>query len=443
MFVNIFHHIGNVIVESWQVFGQMSPYLLFGFLMAGVLSVCFSPEWIERHLGGRGFGPVLKASLLGAPLPLCSCGVIPVAASIRRHGASRAATVSFLLSTPQTGIDNISVMWGLLGPVFAAFSPLTALITGLLGGGLVHFFGEKESLDDAGRPIKKDDCTESCCADKKRGNSLLRALRFGFLALPRDIGKSLLFGVLIAGAITAFVPQGELKPYLGNEFFSILLMIAVGIPFYVCATASVPFAASLIHMGASPGAALAFLIAGPATNAATISITWKLLGKRTALLYLLTIVLSAVICGLTLNWIMSFLAFSMPGFVPSMHCHEEKIGWISNVWSIALLLIIGLSYLWPSGTAADSHEHEHEKEGSPAMTESSGAASQRLELSISGMTCSHCVAAVTRAIKECEGVQSVEVGLKEGKAVIFGVGLDSQTLLDAVKSLGYEAKSEN
>ena len=407
-----------------------------------MLSILFSPQWIERHLGGRGFGPVLKASLLGVPLPLCSCGVIPVAASIRRHGASRAATISFLLSTPQTGVDNISVVWGLLGPVFAVFSPITALITGLLGGGLVHLFGEKDPLDNAGRPIKSIACAESCCTEKEKHNFILRALRFGFLTLPRDIGKPLLLGVLIAGAITAFVPRGELKPYLGNEFLSILLMIAVGIPFYVCATASVPFAASLIHMGASPGAALAFLIAGPATNAATISTTWKLLGKRTGLLYMFTIALSALLCGLMLNWLMSFLPLSLPEFGKHSHLHGEQINWISNLWSIGLLLVLGLSYLWPTGDSADSHEdaHTHENGDSAAMTDSNSIASQRLELTITGMTCSHCAAAVTRAIKECAGVQSVEVSLKDGRAAVVGVGLDSQKLLDTVKSLGYEAK---
>ena len=139
--------LANVASESWLVLGQMAPYLLFGFLVAGILSVCFSPQWIERHLGRRGFGPVLKASLFGVPLPLCSCGVIPVTASIRRHGASRAAAVSFLLSTPQTGADNIALIYGLLGPVFAVFSPIVALTTGLLGGGLVHLFGEKNGSE--------------------------------------------------------------------------------------------------------------------------------------------------------------------------------------------------------------------------------------------------------------------------------------------------------
>ncbi len=442
MFDYIFHQIGNVIVESWQVLGQMSPYLLFGFLMAGVLSICFSPEWVERHLGSRGFGPVLKASLLGVPLPLCSCGVIPVSASIRRHGASRAATISFLLSTPQTGIDSIAVTWGLLGPVFGLFRPVAAFVTGILGGALVHFFGEKDLLDTAGHPVKNNHCTESCCTEKGKHNVIVRGLRFAFLTLPRDLAMPLLLGVLIAGAINVFVSRDRLQPYLGNEIVSILVMIVAGIPLYVCATASVPIAAGFIYAGFSPGAALAFLIAGPATNAATVSTTWKLLGKRTALLYLATIALGAMLCGLTLDWLMSVVSNHLPELTPQSRLLEH-VSWISSLWSFALLAVMALSYLWPS--EAGSHEHEdandrlNEKGGSSNMGKTSDIAPERIELAISGMTCSHCVAAVARALEECAGVQNVEVDLKTGRAAVSGSGLDGQKLIDAVKSLGYEA----
>ncbi|MCC6123795.1 MAG: SO_0444 family Cu/Zn efflux transporter [Pirellulales bacterium] len=441
MFDSIINLIGNTVVESWQVLGQMSPYLLFGFLVAGVLSIVFSPEWIERHLGGRGFGPVVKASLLGVPLPLCSCGVIPVSASIRRHGASRAATVSFLLSTPQTGVDSIAVTWGLLGPIFGVFRPIAALVTGLLGGGLVQLFGEKDPLDDGDQPLPKNHCGESCCTEKGKRHFILRALRFGFLTLPRDIGKPLLIGVLIAGAIGALVDRDELRPYLGNQLLSILAMMAVGIPLYVCATASVPIAVGFIHAGFSPGAALAFLIAGPATNAATISTTWKQLGKRSALLYLLTIALSAVVCGYLLDWLTVLASLHIPELTTHAHHHIEDVGWVSSVWAIGLLSVIGVSYFWPNA-AADAQEREraHENGDSPAATETSSLAPQRQELAVNGMACSHCAAAVTRAIRECSGVRSVEVDLKNGRAMVEGVNLDSEKIIEAVKSLGYEVE---
>jgi hypothetical protein len=331
----------DIVHESWLVLGQMSPYLLFGFLAAGVLSVCISPEFVERHLGGRGFGPVLRAALLGVPLPLCSCGVIPVGASLRRHGASRAATASFLLSTPQTGVDSIAITYALLGTVFAVFRPVAALATGLLGGLLVMLFAQP-NCEDGADGSKPPECTESCCAGKGSRNLLWRALEYGFVTLPRDIGVPLLVGVVIAGAITALTPQpDELKPYLNQGVLSIVLAMALGVPIYVCASASVPIAAGLIHLGASPGAALAFLIAGPATNAATITTIWKLLGGRTALLYLLTIALNAVGGGLLLDWLMPTMHV-----VPlAAHAHEGMASaWPSAFWAGLLLAVLAYSY---------------------------------------------------------------------------------------------------
>ena len=290
----------NIVMrESWSVLGQMAPYLLFGFLVAGVLSVCISPEFVERHLGGRGFGPVLKAALFGVPLPLCSCGVIPVSASFRRHGASRAATTSFLLSTPQTGVDSIAVTYALLGLVFAVFRPDRRAGHG----------AARRTAGDAVRPVERT-------AARRRGEAAANAPRAA--APARDGGTwcggrwstassscratsaSPCWSAWSSPARSApWCRPTKWQPYLGGGILSILLMMALGIPLYVCASASVPIAAGLIHLGASPGAALAFLIAGPATNAATITTVWKLLGGRTAILYLLTIAISAVGGGLT------------------------------------------------------------------------------------------------------------------------------------------------
>lgn len=417
--------------ESWLVFGQMAPYLLFGFLMAGVLSVCISPEFVERHLGGRGFGPVLKAAALGVPMPLCSCGVIPVSAAFWRHGASRAATISFLLSTPQTGIDNIAVIYALLGLTFAIFSPIVALTIGLLGGLLVMLFAQSNGDGETGesKPLK---CAESCCADTRQHKMVRRALEYGFITLPRDIGLALLGGVVIAGAIAALVPDNQWQPYLGGNVLSILLMMALGIPLYVCSSASVPIAAGLIHAGASPGAALAFLIAGPATNAATITTVWKLLGSRTALLYLLTIAIGAVGAGLTLDWLMPAVGGSVPAFAG--HCHDTMGGeWFSAFWAIVLLLVLGFSYAAKTdshveGVADDEHSNDQ------------GPASERLELAVDGMTCQHCLGTVVQALRQCSGVVSAQVDLATGRAVVSGEHLDAQTLIDAVAVSGYQAR---
>ena len=342
----------SIIRESWSVLGEMAPYLLFGFLIAGVLSVCISPEFVQRHLGGRGFRPVWKAALWGVPLPLCSCSVIPVSASFRRHGASRAATTSFLLSTPQTGVDSIAITFGLLGGVFALFRVAAALLTGLLGGLLVMIFTQTNHAEETAEEPSSQ-CTESCCSHQGRRNIFWRSLEFGFVTLPRDIGLALLGGVVVAGAITALVPANQWQAYLGGGIVSILLAMVLGAPIYVCASASVPIAAGLMHSGASPGAALAFLIAGPATNAAMITTIWKLLGRGSAALYLLTVALSAVVGGLLLDWLFTAVQVTPPYMAE--HSHETMVGsWSSTFWAVLLLATLAFSY------AAAPRRHKHE-----------------------------------------------------------------------------------
>lgn len=341
----------RIITESWLVLGQMSPYLLFGFVAAGVMSVCLSAAWVQRHLGGRGLGPVIKASIFGVPLPLCSCSVIPVAVSMHKQGAGRAATTAFLLSTPQTGVDSIAVTYALLGPVFAVFRPVAALLTGLAGGALVKFLGEPNGNN--GHSDTMASSSANCCSTTEpRPGVLSRILRYGLVTLPRDIGPALLVGVLIAGTLTALVPQDQLAPYIGGGVLSILLMMLAGVPIYVCATASVPIAAGLMHLGASPGTALAFLIAGPATNAATFTTIWKVLGRRTAVLFLVTVGISALGSGLLLDWLMPMLGSSLPdlGGVP-VHSHVN--GWF-HVGAVLLLVLLTFSYLYRTGHDAVS-----------------------------------------------------------------------------------------
>jgi uncharacterized membrane protein YraQ (UPF0718 family) len=362
----------KIIEESWLVLGEMAPYLLLGFLVAGVLAVCIPPKWVERHLGKRGLGPVLTASLFGVPLPLCSCGVIPVSASIRRHGASRAATTAFLISTPQTGVDSIAVTYALLGPVFAVFRPLVALVTGILGGALVQVLDQEADEDggngkddpgesgvadgpprgsgtgsnnceDACQATPPNGCTDSCCDSGGHASVVIRALRYGFVTLPRDIGPAMAVGILIAGAIAAVVPHDALRAYVDGGVVSILLMMVAAIPVYVCATASVPIALGLIHAGVSPGAALAFLIAGPATNAATLTSAWKFLGRRATVLYLATVAASALGSGLILDWLIPAVRASVPqlGAQPGTHLEGS---WLFNAGAIAMLAVLAFSY---------------------------------------------------------------------------------------------------
>ena len=345
----------------------MSPYLLFGFFVAGLLSLLVSRRMVERHLGGRGVWPLLKATLFGIPLPLCSCGVIPVSMSLHKHGASKGATVSFLLSTPQTGVDSILVTYSLLGPLFAVFRPLVALVTGMVGGVLVNLFGQGpedggQKTEDRGRraedggqrnppSVTSDAQVQANAAepaDEGPGEILswrqrLRdAMEYSFVTLPRDIGKPLLAGLAVAAAIAAIVPDDFFAERLGRGLPAMLLMMAVGIPIYVCASASVPVAAALILKGLSPGAALVFLMTGPATNAAGLATIWNALGRRVAILYLLTVAGCALAAGITLDLLVGRIDIAAMS-----HAHEMIPPLVQNLSAILLLALLAYAFLAP------------------------------------------------------------------------------------------------
>jgi len=304
----------SIVIDLWATVAEMSPYLLFGFLVAGILSVLISQRLVERHLGGKGIWPLLKASLFGVPLPLCSCGVIPVSVSLHKHGASKAATISFLLSTPQTGADSIFVTLSLLGPLFAVFRPLAAFVTGIVGGGLINIFEPSKGNENRNQPER----SEECCSGEKNNRRIIRGLKYGFVTLPRDIGRAMLVGLVIAAAISALVPDSYFAERLGTGIFAMVVMMFLGIPVYVCATASVPVAAALILKGLTPGAALIFLMTGPATNAASFVTIWKALGSRTAIVYLLTVAGCALVSGILLDYIAAGVDFEIaarPGWM--------------------------------------------------------------------------------------------------------------------------------
>jgi uncharacterized membrane protein YraQ (UPF0718 family)/copper chaperone CopZ len=404
----------NIPADFWAVLIEMAPYLLFGFFVAGVLSVVVSQEFVERHLGGRGVWPVLKASAFGVPLPLCSCGVIPVSASLRNHGASKGATVGFLISTPQTGVDSIMVTFSLMGGVFAIFRPLTALVSGLIGGTIVSAVDANGS---EGARSPSATCRETCCAGGSAHGKIYGAFAYGFGALPRDIARMLLAGLAIAVLISAAVPENYLTGLLGGGIGAMLIMMLLGVPIYVCATASVPIAAALICKGVSPGAALVFLMTGPATNAATITMVWRMLGRRTALVYLLTVALSALAAGLILDYVFSISHIqatpAMGGMLPNY------VKWAA---AVILLGILGVAlFRRPIRRGADQAKD----------------LPQPTRVTIKGMTCSHCAASVRRALLECPGVEAVEVDPAGGEAVVRGSGWDLGALRKAVEELGY------
>jgi len=346
----------NAALAVWNTLCEMAPYLLFGFFAAGVLSVFVSQRLVERHLGGHGLWPVVKASLFGVPLPLCSCSVIPVTASLRRHGASRGATTAFLISTPQTGVDSILVTFALLGPVFAVFRPVAAFISGLLGGGAVDALEPHGEADTA--PV--EECEDACCADNANGK-LMRAVSYGFIDLPRDIGLALVVGILVAGLISAVMPD---LADVGKGVLAILVMMLLGIPVYVCATASIPVAAALMLKGVSPGAALAFLMTGPATNAAGIATVWRIMGRRTALVYLATVAATAFAAGLILDYVFTIAGSGAAKGMGWMLPEEAKVA-----SAIALLLILAVALV---RRKPKEHSHSEGDSESPCCHEKEG-----------------------------------------------------------------------
>ncbi|MBN2589702.1 MAG: SO_0444 family Cu/Zn efflux transporter [Sedimentisphaerales bacterium] len=331
----------TIITEFWNTTSDMSVYLLFGFFVAGIISIFISQEVVERHLGSRGLLSVLKASLFGVPLPLCSCGVIPVSVSLHKHGASKGATIAFLLSTPQTGVDSILVTLSLLGPVFAIFRPVVALITGVIGGSLVDVFGEK-SNEKVQEPEK---CHDACCCshNKKMSSKLAAGMKFAFINLPRDIGRPMLAGLVVAALISALVPKDFFVEILGTGIFAMVVMMFLGIPMYVCATASVPIAAALMMKGLTPGAAMVFLMTGPATNAASLATIWKSLGSRTAIIYMLTVAGCALLAGITLDYL--YAGFNSMDMTNHHHGMIMLPNIVRNFFAVVLLAILGYAAL--------------------------------------------------------------------------------------------------
>ncbi|MFA5864593.1 MAG: SO_0444 family Cu/Zn efflux transporter [Phycisphaerae bacterium] len=410
----------NILSEMWSVLGEMAIYLLFGFLVAGILSVLISPETVERHLGGKGIWPIIKATLFGVPLPLCSCGVIPVAMALRKHGATRGATTSFLLSTPQTGVDSILVTYSLLGIVFAIFRPVVAIVTGLIGGTIVEFFDRKNSNNELPVNVR---CEDACCSVelRQKHGKIYRMLEHGFVTLPKDIAVHLLIGLLVAGLISALVPPHYFSnSFLGGGIGAMLAMMLLGIPTYVCASASVPMAMALIAKGVSPGAALVFLITGPASNAASLVTVWKIMGKRTAIIYLATVAGTSLLAGMTLDYIFTYKSLPMASHVGSHDMLPEYIKTIAAV-TLLVILIAPLVYDYLS----TRREFKIDRRQGEVI------------LKVTGMTCTECAKTVREALLTCRGVNDVKVNLHSGQVHIQGEKTDMEALRIAVKSAGF------
>lgn len=316
--------IEEAFLEAWHLLVRSSIYILFGLLISGILRVFMSPGSVAAHLGQGRFRPVFKAALLGIPLPLCSCGVLPAAATLRKQGANKGATAAFLISTPESGVDSIAITWALLDPIMAVTRPVAAFATAAAAGITENLLGSAQSAvplkPDLTCPVDECCVGESCPPEEHARHhsfteKLTAGLRFALTAVWGDIASWFFLGLIFAGVITALVPEDAIGSFLGGGLGSMLLMLAVGIPLYICATASTPIAAALILKGVSPGAALVFLLAGPATNVTSLTVLVRILGKRATAIYLAMIAVCAVLFGLAVDRVYGSLGISARAMV--------------------------------------------------------------------------------------------------------------------------------
>jgi uncharacterized membrane protein YraQ (UPF0718 family) len=333
----------NMIIEiltaSWNVFNEMAIFLLFGFFIAGIIYVFVKPEKIIRYLGRGKIRPVFMSALAGIPIPLCSCGVVPTAMSLKQQGANNGATISFLISTPESGVDSIPVTYALMDPFITIIRPVAAFITAIIAGITENIFGKTQNLAENISQNPCSDSNNSGCTEIPENQSkprnisfkqkIISGLKYAYVDLLGDIGKWLILGILMAGLISYFLPDTLFETYLTNNFTAMLIMLIVGIPMYVCATSSTPIAAALVLKGLNPGAALVFLLAGPATNIATMSMVSGFLGKRSLFIYLGSIAACSLFLGLCTDmfyYSMGITAKAAAGQASELFPHYIELG---------------------------------------------------------------------------------------------------------------------
>jgi len=297
----------DILYSAWRILEDSAVFILGGFVLAGLIKTFVPLKSVERSLGANGIKSVLKASVIGIPLTLCSCSVLPTAMTLRKMGASRGATSAFLISTPETGVDSISISYALLDPVMTVFRPIAAFVTAFTAGFLENalFRGEDDSLQTGESAASgcDDSCGDDCSVENKSSVSakLIGGIRYALVDLMDDMAGWMTVGLIAAGAIETLIPGSFFHDYLGSGFIAMPVMLLIGAPMYVCATSSTPMAAAMIMKGLSPGAALVFLLAGPATNIGSLAIIKKFMGGRSLAVYLFSIAVCSILMGMGLD----------------------------------------------------------------------------------------------------------------------------------------------
>lgn len=336
----------NFLSVFWDLVIESAPWLLLGFLLAGIIKQLIPSSWVQKQLAKPGLLSIVKGAIIGAPLPLCSCGVIPTALAIRKAGASKGATSSFLVATPETGVDSISFSYAMLGPVFAIARPVAALLSAVVAGVLVNTFDRETDA-----PVVA--AKSSCCGGKQAAapapesfpQRLIGAVRYGYGRMIEDTAKWLVIGLVGAALVTSVVPQSFFLEW-GNGVVAMLVMVVVGLPMYICATASTPVAASLLFAGISPGAALVFMLTGPATNIATMGVIREQLGNRSLMAYLVGVIGSAIACGLALDALYQSFGWQLQLTIAEHGAHTPLWRQIAAVALVGLIARVWLQPLW-------------------------------------------------------------------------------------------------
>ena len=373
---------------------------------------------ITRYMGQNNFRSVFNASLLGVPMPLCSCGVLPAGIGFYRNGASRGPTISFLISTPQTGVDSILATYSLLGLPLAIIRPVVAFVTGLLGG----------VLGNASERNGKDEKDRSSEGEVHYERSVKELFRYGFVELIQDISKWLVIGMLVAALLSVLIPGDFFTSTISSEYLAMLLMIAASVPLYICATGSIPIAAVLLMKGLAPGAALVLLMAGPATNIATMAVIGNTLGKRSLWVYLGTIIGGALFFGILVNELLPREWFT--GAMPIIaHSHDHPTGWFLWSSSAILVLLIMNGYLMKLISAQKERRNDREKANNMKMN--------ILQYRVEGMTCDHCKATVEKGLKDLEGVTEVIADRANNQVSVQAETVSDNQIREAIEKMGY------
>ena len=411
--------------EIINLVNSMAPYLLLGFFLAGLMHAFVPGKLYQQHLSKPTFKSVLYATMIAIPLPLCSCGVIPTAMSLRKEGASKGSVIAFLIATPQTGVDSILATYSLMGLPFAIVRPIAALVTALMGGQLANLMESK---------LNNNEQKTTKYAEENKGTTFTEkiktALKYSFYEMMQDIGKWLAVGLVIAGLITIYVPSEFFAQFSDNTLLSILIVLLFAIPMYLCATGSIPIAIALMLKGLSPGAALVLLMAGPAVNMASILVINKVMGWRTLAIYITSIVLGATGFALGIDYLFPRDLFIQPLMDHSAMCHEGMpiFNWIcSSVLMILLANALIRRFFVSKAPACSCGSCNIEKNNGFEIIE------------IEGMKCNHCKANVEKAIASIAGVNKVEADLASKTASIEG-HCNIDEVKKAVEDLGFTVK---